>query len=264
MRCVAYCTARKYRIDALANYLRKENAETHRYHDILHVTGGTLTGDAFIFPNGSMICWGLKGHMERELLNLVNRHAEAAIIPIEKDIFLFRYDKTTRFRTSPRSNIDIIELGTSEVSLKLAISFALSQSVKLGSYEGSVQETIEKNQDIPILLATHGRIYLSGKLISQRIGEIFLARSTINLQSEYLGSPEFFWANPGSEDDYLQAKIFLDIENRVRSLNQKLDVLQELLHMLNSQLQHRHSSLLEIIIILLILVEIFLSLFHWM
>lgn len=57
-------------------------------------------------------------------------------------------------------------------------------------------------------------------------------------------------------------KKFLDISNRVMALNQKLDVLQELLDILNSQVQHRHSSLLESIIILLIVVEIMVSLFQ--
>ena len=58
-------------------------------------------------------------------------------------------------------------------------------------------------------------------------------------------------------------KKFLDIQSRVMALNQKLDVLQELLHILNSQVQHRHSSLLESIIIILIAVEIIMSLFQF-
>lgn len=58
-------------------------------------------------------------------------------------------------------------------------------------------------------------------------------------------------------------KKFLDIPSRVMALNQKLDVLQELLDILNSQVQHRHSSLLESIIILLIAVEIIISLFQF-
>ena len=58
-------------------------------------------------------------------------------------------------------------------------------------------------------------------------------------------------------------KKFLDIPSRVMALNQKLDVLQELLDILNSQVQHRHSSLLESIIILLIVVEIIISLFQF-
>ena len=93
--------------------------------------------------------------------------------------------------------------------------------------------------------------------------EIFLERSSINLNSEFLDVPEFFWRNPNLEPFYIMTKKFLDIPSRVMALNQKLDVLQELLHILNSQVQHRHSSLLETIIILLIFVEIMISLFQF-
>jgi uncharacterized Rmd1/YagE family protein len=57
-------------------------------------------------------------------------------------------------------------------------------------------------------------------------------------------------------------KKFLDIPSRVMALNQKLDVLQELLGILSSQVQHRHSALLEMTIIVLILIEIIISLLH--
>jgi len=97
------------------------------------------------------------------------------------------------------------------------------------------------------------------------MGEIFMVRSSINLNSEYLDVPEFFWRNPHLEPFYVMTKKFLDIPSRVMALNQKLDVLQELLNMLNSQIQHRQSSLLESIIIMLILIEIVISLirFHF-
>ena len=52
---------------------------------------------------------------------------------------------------------------------------------------------------------------------------------------------------------------FLDIPKRVAALNHKLDVAHEILEMLNSQLQHRYSSILEFIIISLIFIEIVLQ-----
>ena len=78
-----------------------------------------------------------------------------------------------------------------------------------------------------------------------------------------MDAPEFFWRNPNLEPYYVMIKKFLDIPSRVMALNQKLDVLQELLDILSTQVQHRHSSLLESIIILLIAVEIIISLFQF-
>jgi uncharacterized Rmd1/YagE family protein len=101
---------------------------------------------------------------------------------------------------------------------------------------------------------------LPQKEISRRMGQIFLARNYINLNSEYLAIPEYFWEHPSYEDYYEMVEKFLDIPSRVAALNQKLDVLHELFEMLTSQLQHRHASILEMIIILLIFIETVINL----
>jgi uncharacterized Rmd1/YagE family protein len=159
--------------------------------------------------------------------------------------------------------IDIITLDSDDSKVKLAISYGLAQSIKLGAFEEAIKDTIKKNRHLPEEIASHGIVSLSRRSIIKRIGEIFIVRSSINISIEYLDVPEFFWRNPNLEPFYIMAKKFLDISSRVMALNQKLDVLQELLDILNGQVQHRHSSLLESIIIILIVVEIIMSLFQF-
>src|SRR5205814_2344144 len=148
-----------------------------------------------------------------------------------------------------RFNIDIIQLENDSQQLKLAISYGLAQSIKLESYEESIQKTIDKNKYLPEELALRGKIPLSRHAISQRMGELFLERSSVNLRGEYFEVPEYFWRHPNLENYYILTESFLDIPRRVASLNQKLDVLHELFDMLTTQLQHRHSTYLELIII---------------
>ena len=83
-----------------------------------------------------------------------------------------------------------------------------------------------------------------------------MTRSSVNLSSEYLDVPEYFWRYSNLESYYEMTEKFLDIPKRVAALNHKLDVAHEILEMLNSQLQHRYSSILEFVIILLIFIEI--------
>jgi uncharacterized Rmd1/YagE family protein len=133
----------------------------------------------------------------------------------------------------------------------------------LGAFEEEIKEAIKKNNYLPEEIATRGMISLSRRDIFKRMGEIFIARSSINLSIEYLDVPEYFWRNPSLEPFYIMTNKFLDVPSRVMALNQKLDVLQELLDILNSQVQHRYSSLLESIIIILIFVEIIISLLQF-
>jgi len=52
---------------------------------------------------------------------------------------------------------------------------------------------------------------------------------------------------------------YLDIKPRIEVLNKKLEVIQDLLNVLADEQKHKHSSFLEIIIIVLITFEIILT-----
>lgn len=261
-RCVAFCTAGSYDLSGLSNFFKKKGYFTRLTRDVLHVTNLKKPGDIFFFNYGSFVTWGFKKSFEEKLLEYVKEFALHPIANIETDHFYYKYGNETTIDTHERMRIDVITLDSEDIQIKLAISYGLAQSIKLEAFEESVAQVIKKNSYLPEEIATQGIISLSRRAIFKRIGEIFLSRSSINLNIEYLESPEYFWRNPNLEPFYIMTKKFLDISSRVTALNQKIDVLQELLHILNSQVQHRHSSMLESIIILLIMAEIIISLFQ--
>lgn len=263
MRCVAYCTARGYNLAGLANSFKRKGYTMRLLRDVLHISSVDTPVDIFFFNHGSFVCWGLTKRQEKKWLERVAAFALDPLLLREEDHFCFRFGEETTLDTHDRFKVDIITLDSDNPQIKLAISYGLAQSIKLEAFEDAIRETIRKNSYLPEEIANRGVISLSRRDIVRHIGEIFIARSSINLDSEYLDVPEFFWRNPHLESFYVMTKKFLDIPGRVMSLNQKLDVLQELLYILNSQVQHRHSSMLEMIIIILILIEIIISLLHF-
>jgi uncharacterized Rmd1/YagE family protein len=258
MRCIAYCIAESLHLNSIADYFKKQNYYIEFFRDVLYVTHKNSPAEMFFFRIGCFVTWALTAREERKLALQLKQFSINLLDVQEIDYFIFRYGNKTSLQ-SHRRNVDIITLEEEEVPIKLAISYGLAQSVKLEAFEESVQKTIRINDSLPRELATKGSISLSGKDISKRMGEIFLERSFVNLNSEYLDMPEYFWQFPGLENYYLMTEKFLDISRRVNSLNQRLDILHGLLDMLNSQLQHRHASLLETIIIILIVLEIILT-----
>lgn len=260
MRCVSFCPTENYRLAAVAAFFRNSGYTVKQYRKVLHVSKPSQKFDVFIFSYGCFVTWGLKRKEEKELLEQLKPFSANPSAAVEIGRFVYRYSDRVEMATHERFNIDIIVLESESIQLKLAISYGLAQSIQLESYESAVQKTIEQNAHYPEQLAKEGRIALSQKEISKRMGQIFLARSSINLNSEYLAAPEYFWEHPSFEDCYNMSKKFLDIPRRVATLNQKLDVLHELFDMLTGQLQHRHSNMLEIIIILLIFVELIITL----
>lgn len=262
-RCVSFCTAESYDLLSISIFFKKKGFLTRLSRDALHVSHVKRTGDIFFFNHGCIVSWGLKKSVEDKLLEQVKTYATHVMPTIEIDYFYYQYGKESSIIVHEKSRVDIINLESDDVQLKLAISYGLAQSIKLEAFEEEIKDAIKKNAYLPEEIASRGTISLSRRAIFKRIGEIFLVRSSINLNLEYLDVPEFFWRSPNLEPYYMMSQKFLDIPGRVTALNQKLDVLQELLDILNSQLQHRYSSFLESIIILLIAIEILISLFQF-
>jgi uncharacterized Rmd1/YagE family protein len=260
MRCVSFCTTESYHLAAVASFFRAKACNIKQYRKLLHVSCPSKAADVFIFSYGCLVTWGLSRSEEKQLLEQLKTFSINPLLTIEIGRFIYRYGDQTEMVTHGRFNIDIITLESESMQLKLSISYGLAQSIQLESYESAVQKTIEQNAHYPKQLAKQGYIHLSQKEISRRMGQIFIARSSINLNSECLAAPEYFWEHPSLEDYYNISEKFLDIPRRVSTLNQKLNVLHELFDMLSSQLQHRHSNILESIIIILIVVEIVISL----
>jgi len=262
MRCVSFCPTENYRLTTISSFFRSLGYSVKQYRKVIHISHPTPSQeyDIFIFSYGCLVTWGLKHKEEKQLLEQLKPFSINPLPTVELGRFVYRYGDRVEMATHERFNVDVIVLESNSDQLKLAISYGLAQSIQLESYESAVQKTIDQNTHYPEQLAKKGSISLSQKEISRRMGQIFLARSSINLNSEYLAAPEYFWEHPNFEDCYNMSEKFLDIPRRVATLNQKLDVLHELFEMLTSQLQHRHSNMLETIIILLIFVEIVITL----
>ena len=161
-------------------------------------------------------------------------------------------------------DLDKNEVSVTEDSIfaKLSIAYAVAQSVKLGSLEDSCNQLIKNTTPIQQELANKGSVSLSKLSIAKSMGELFRERYLVNLSSEVLDTPEFFWRRPKYEHLYLITANFQDIETRQKILNKKLDIIQDLYSILSQELNHINSSRLEIIVILLIAIEVVIGLSH--
>ena len=255
MRCSYYCVGEIYDVDELAKYLREEGREPKFYDDVVHIrkdnSDGSI-GDSFFFPYGCAIFWGMEEEEENQILSELRPYIAQPLLFPTHDESTFLYGEKTLIE----EEADEIHLESDDVLIKLSLSHGLSQSVKLEWFEDSVSRTIEKTRHLPEELAKKGKIYMSRKKLSKKIGALFAERNSINLHSDILDTPEFFWRRPRYEPYYIMASEYLDINTRLDILNRRLGVIHELYDILSSELNHRHSSRLELIIILLILIEV--------
>lgn len=255
MECFAFCTATAYRIKPFYDVIRSRFKAT-LYRDVVHVERpmAERTADIFFFPFGVAVFWGMPRNEALVFLEEIKSFETETLEDIETDEFTYVHGEHSRIVE------DEITLPNHDVLTRFAISHGIAQSVKLGTFEIAIQRTFNSMKRIPEDLAKQGKIRLSRKEIRTRMGALFIERTSINLHLDILDTPEIFWEYPELEAYYKMISNYLDLQTRVEVLNQRLSILHELFEMLGNELNHQHSSRLELVIIWLIVVEVILIL----
>lgn len=289
-RVTAYCTASLYKMKELIRWLKdcKRQNHTHpklfdeclytpfiytdwrgdkrfEHEDVIRLDeeGGEISTsdkqpDLFIFEYGVIVMWGFTEREEKAFLRDLERFEKEKLAEEDVQVEEFNYYITQSYQ--PRIYNDFITLRDgSNYMIKLSISHAIAQSVKISLFEELVDNTIEDTQDIPQEIACSGKVSMSKEDIMKSIGELFILRININLHGSVLDSPEIMWSEPQLEPIYQATRGYLEINQRVALLNQRLEVISDLLQMLKEQLGHSHEEYLEFIVILLVGVEVLVS-----
>lgn len=288
-RVTAYCTCGSYRMKDLIRWLkdrkrihntlpklfdeclytpftykdwRSDSEEDGRKLIQLADDGGEIEfgrkNDVFIFEYGVVIMWGYTIKEEQAFLEDMAKFESEKLSEEDIQVEEFNYYITTSYQ--PRIYNDFITLrDDSNYMLKLSISHALAQSVKISLFEELVDNTIEDTQDIPQQIAHTGKIEMTRDETMKSIGELFILRININLHGSVLDSPELMWAEPHLEPIYQATCGYLEVNQRVELLNQRLEVISDLLQMLKDQLGHSQEENLEFIVVVLVCIEVLVS-----
>eukprot|EP00971_Amphidinium_carterae_P209945 4164515-Amphidinium_carterae.1 len=89
------------------------------------------------------------------------------------------------------------------------------------------------------------------------VGQLFVVKNQVNLHTDILDTPDFFWDWPDHEPLYLAFRQHLDVDSRVSVVNQRVEVLEDLFDVLESELTRRNETRLEWVVIILCAFEAF-------
>ncbi|MDH5301039.1 MAG: RMD1 family protein [Gammaproteobacteria bacterium] len=214
-------------------------------------------GEVFVFDYGVAVFWGLS-YDERAAVQdkLLDYAQEPLSQPVEDS---FEYELGCG-DTSLRN--DLIRVEDDELMSRLAISHGLAQSVKLGQFESEVQQTIQQTEHIPANIARVGDTQMNRGDIAKMRGRLFMTKSNIVLQYDLLDVPDFFWEYPELQHLYDKVVLYLELRQRLDVLNKRLETIHELFEMMADEQKHKHSAMLEWIIIWLIAIDIVLIMLH--
>lgn len=139
--------------------------------------------------------------------------------------------------------------------LRLAL-LHLSQSVALDHFAGLSEQMMVETGTHTDFLEQHGRLDLGGKKLKKYIAKVLNINNRISGNLYIFDSPDEVW-----EDEELyrldrDLKQLFDLKDRYRTIKEQGHIIKENLGLFKDIMDHRESSRLEWIIILLILVEI--------
>ncbi|KAI0377484.1 DUF155-domain-containing protein [Hypomontagnella monticulosa] len=224
--------------------------------------------EMFVFSYGVVVFWNFTEAQEKAILaditfaetetgaSLVSRPLDQS--DVETEEFHFEYNGDVK---RPRIFNDMITLlPRSDHMVKLTISHAIAQSTKLCFFEERMSETMLNAQHVPKRLALTGELNMTRTEIVKILGRLFKSRVDINLSSNILDVPNFFWdSEPTLHPLYVAIREYLEIDLRTKVLNERCRVFLDLAEILSDSVADSKMSAITWIIIILIIVSILVT-----
>ncbi|KAJ5549893.1 hypothetical protein N7461_004591 [Penicillium sp. DV-2018c] len=226
--------------------------------------------EMFVFSYGVVVFWNFTERQEKDLLaDLAFATSSATGIPIplatmpldeedfETEEFHFEYSTAI---SRPRVYNDMITLRSGDHMIKLAISHGIAQSTKLCFFEEVMARQMADAKDVPRRLAVTGQLGMKREEVFRILGRLFKSRVEVNLSSNMLDVPNFFWeSEPTLYPLYIAVREYLEIKPRIQVLNERCRVFLDLAEILSDSIADNRTSHQTWIIIILIIISIIVT-----
>ncbi|VDI02899.1 Hypothetical predicted protein, partial [Mytilus galloprovincialis] len=251
--------------------------ENYDMEDLLHLTSKYIIGEAdrtkevFIFREGSMVCWNVPELERRAILTFLHRHIDEpySFDQIYEEEEWMEYSSSKNFSCLQGDVLFIQDLDHIDVTEtinphKYAFSNALAQTVKLAVWESALESLVDSIEPINRVLKLEKKVPCKRREILKMHGEIFELRFQMNLNSELLNTPDFYWEKHHAlETLYKHLYNHLDIGRRTKVMNEKLNYCEQVIEVVDKQAADTRTERLERIIILLIMIEVMFELLYF-
>lgn len=231
--------------------------QAHESHaDRTKTPTGTLPYDVaemFVFSYGVVVFWNLTERQEKDLLadlafatsSVTGSPIPLATMPLQEEDFEseeFHFEYSTEI-SRPRVYNDMITLRSGDHMIKLTISHGIAQSTKLCFFEEVMARQMTEAKDIPRRLAVTGQLGMKREEVFRILGRLFKSRVEVNLSSNMLDVPNFFWeSEPTLCPLYIAVREYLEIKPRIQVLNERCRVFLDLAEILSDSIADSRTS----------------------
>lgn len=149
----------------------------------------------------------------------------------------------------------VILPSTNQEGIRLAL-LHLSQSVALDFYAGLSEQAMKETRQHTTYLEQKGKLDIGGRKLKRHIAKVLNINNQISENLYIFDSHEVVWEDLELDRLDKGLKQIFDLKERYRNIKGQGNVIKENLSLFMNIMDHRESSRLEWIIIILILVEV--------
>lgn len=142
------------------------------------------------------------------------------------------------------------------------VALTIAQSAAMEYYDRIVEEMFGKTDKLVDRVEKSGTVPLSTRPLHRFIAQAMGTRSEVLSILHLLDKPDALWDDPAVDAIYGQLRAEFDLADRYQAVELKLKSVQEALELVLDMARDRRLVLLEVSVVVLIIMEIALSLFH--
>jgi uncharacterized Rmd1/YagE family protein len=212
-----------------------------------------VSDDAFIyiFQYGMISFFNVKKNNIDQILQKIKpfcadyyfeKLSESIEVVVKPNIIKVQFDKIVL----PSLNEEMIRL----------VMLNTSQSVALDRYFEITEELLTETNTHTAYLQDNGKLDISGIKLKRFIGKVLNIKNKISENLYIFDSPDITWENEQLNRLNQDLKRSFDLKDRYRLIHDRIDIIKENLELFKDIMDHKESSRLEWIIIILIVIEV--------
>ncbi len=231
--------------------------------DLVHVSPlafrvGT-TGSAVLFRYGVAVLIGLSPVQEDEVLRGLRSRIVGPLAAFEDETALIEITPEHEDQVTPGGPIVVRDLSPERL---VVIADALAKNVALSGDERQVSKVFDVIDPFAAELAMGGRPPGNRRSMLRLIGQALLVRHRMTGRVEIEEKPDVLWDRPDLERLYARLADEYELKERAGALVRKLEVVGETARALTDLIDVERTVRLEAAIVLLIVLEIFITFYE--
>ncbi|XP_050667348.1 required for meiotic nuclear division protein 1 homolog isoform X2 [Leptidea sinapis] len=273
---LAYATANSYDLKGLKEALVQQKLyepgtlKAQEVGDVVVANAVYTIGDEprqiIFFKEGAVVFWNCTELEAQNVLDFIKpfeiESYPREVVNREREVMTYFYQTSAKSCHLLESCFVLVPHDENSLE-KYTFSHAMAQSARLGAWEARLETLGAAVRSHTVLMEKEGAAKVDKKEIVRKLGELFSLRHRINVDSDLLDTPDFYWEEENLERLYSNTVAYFTIPRRTRVLNERLSHCVELLELLSSWAADRHHVRLEWMVIALIMAEVCFELLHY-